>query len=59
MGKATVIELSEDERKVLVSWVRSGTTQQRLVERAQIIPACAAGKGTLVIASEMKTRPAP
>lgn len=58
MGKATVIELSEDERKVLVSWVRSGTTQQRLVERAQIILACAAGKGTLTIASEMKTRPA-
>ena len=58
MGKATVIRLGEDERKTLQKWVSSGTTQQRLVERAQMILAAAAGKGTEVIASKMKTRPA-
>jgi len=58
MRRATVVELTEAERKVLESWVRSGTTQRRLAERAAIILAAAEGKRTAEIAKDMSTRSA-
>lgn len=58
MAKATVIELSAEDRKTLESWVRAGTTEKRLAERAQIVLAAAAGESTTGIARRMNTRPA-
>jgi len=58
MAKATVIKLSDHERKTLLSWLRSGTTENRMVERAKIVLAAAEGKTTREIAKHMKTRQA-
>jgi len=58
MGKASVVRLNDDERKTLMSWLRSGTTEYRLVERAKMILAAAEGQTTQRIAETMKTRPA-
>ena len=58
MAKATPIEVSEEQREILLCWLRSGTTEQRMVERARMILAAAEGKGTIAIAQEMGTRPA-
>ena len=58
MGKASVVRLNDDERKTLMSWLRSGTTEYRLVERAKMILAAAEGQSTQRIAENMKTRPA-
>lgn len=43
-GVAAPIRLTEEERTELESWVRKGTTEQRLVQRARIVLECAAGK---------------
>ncbi len=56
--KATKIELREDERKTLLSWINSGKSEQRYVERARIILSAAEGKTTKEIAEEFKTRTA-
>ena len=56
--KATSIELTKEEKKVLLSWVRAGKTERRYVERATIILACAEGKQTKDIAKQLNTRPA-
>ena len=58
MGKAKIIKLTDEERKTLFSWLRSGTTEYRLVERAKIILAAADGQSTQGIAEILKTRPA-
>jgi len=58
MRKATVVKLSDDERKTLLSWIRSGTTESRLVERAKMILAAVEGQTTQRIAENMKTRTA-
>lgn len=58
MGKAAMVSLSNDEKEALLYWLRSGTTEQRLVERAKIILAAADGQTTEAIAERMKTRPA-
>ena len=50
---ATPIVLTADERIMLESWVRSGTTEQRLVERAQVVLLAAAGTGSRAIAREL------
>lgn len=50
--------LSDGDRKVLSQWLRSGTTEVRLVERAKIIIAAADGKSNKEIAKKMKTRTA-
>lgn len=50
--------LSDEDRKVLSQWLRSGTTEVRLVERARIIIAAADGKSNKEIAKKMKTRTA-
>ncbi len=55
---ATPIVLSEAEQDTLRSWLRAGTSEQRMVERAQIILAAAEGSGTNEIARELRTRPA-
>ena len=58
MRHATLIELSGEERRTLKSWVRSSTTEQRLVLRAQLILAAATGATTAAIAQRFRSRPA-
>lgn len=58
MARATVITLPEEERKELASWVRKGTMEQRMVQRARIVLECAAGKTTKEIALMLKLRQA-
>ena len=55
---ATSIVLSEAEQDTLRAWLQAGTSEQRMVERARIILAAAAGVGTNAIARELGTRPA-
>jgi transposase len=55
---ATSIVLSEAEQETLRSWLRAGTSEQRMVERARIILAAAEGVGTNEIARELGTRAA-
>jgi len=55
MGRGATITLNEEERATLLSWVRSGTTEQRLVRRARIVLAAAEGKETQEIAAELGT----
>jgi transposase len=55
---ATRVTLSDDERAVLTSWVRAGTTEQRLVLRARIVLAAAEGQATQDIATVFGQRPA-
>jgi transposase len=55
---ATPIVLSEAEQETLRSWLRAGTSEQRMVERARIVLAAADGIGTNEIARQLLTRPA-
>jgi transposase len=55
---ATPIVLSEAEQETLQSWLRAGTSEVRMVERARIILAAADGAGTNEIARDLGTRPA-
>lgn len=55
---ATPITLTDDDKAVLTSWVRAGTTEQRLVLRAKIVLAAAEGQATQDIARELNQRPA-
>ena len=52
-GKGTPIAPSNRDRATLESWMRSGTTQQRLVVRAKLVLAAAEGKQTKQIAAEL------
>jgi|SRR3990172_973452 len=54
----TPIRLNAEQRTVLESWIRSSTTEQRLVFRSKIITMADGGMGTSAIAREMETRPA-
>lgn len=56
--QATPIRLSAEEKTTLESWIRSSTTEQRLVFRAKIIMMAGNGMGTSAIARELDTRPA-
>lgn len=58
MGVATGIELAEDERDTLSTWVRRTTTEQRMVQRARIVLEAAAGKTTKEVAALLQVRPA-
>ena len=59
MGRpATVVTLTDDDRATLSSWVRAGTTEQRLVLRAKIVLAAAQGRGTQEIVTALEQRPA-
>jgi transposase len=51
--EATPIVLTADERSTLESWVRSGTTEQRLVERARMVLLAAAGMASRRVAREL------
>lgn len=57
-GKATMISLTEEEQKRLESWVRAGTKEQRLVQRARIVLESAAGSKTKEIAQSLGLRQA-
>ena len=56
--KPTAIALEPEQKAILDSWIRSATTQQRLVFRAKIIMLAGDGMGTNSIAREIETRPA-
>jgi transposase len=58
MRHATPIELSAEERRTLGNWVRASSTEQRLVWRAQLILAAAAGATTTALAQRFRVRPA-
>ena len=55
---AAVIRLSPEEQRALQQCVRSGTTEQRLVERARVILLASEGQSTEQIAQALHTRPA-
>jgi transposase len=50
---ATPIVLTAEERHRLEGWVRSSTTEQRLVERARVVLLAAAGLGSRAIGREL------
>ena len=53
---AAVIRLSDEERNELESWVRKGTMEQRMVQRARIVLESAAGRMTKEIARTLNLR---
>lgn len=55
-GVATRIELSEEERNALETWVRQTTTEQRIAQRARMVLEAAAGKTTKEIAALLRVR---
>lgn len=57
-GVATKVNVTEEERAQLESWVRNGTTEQRFAQRARIVLEAAAGKATQEIAALLQIRPA-
>jgi transposase len=58
MANPTVIKLGGEERKTLSLWARSGSTEQRIAERARIIIMIDDGKSNLEIAKLLEIRPA-
>ena len=50
---ATPIVLTSEERSTLEGWVRSGTTEHRLVERARVVLLAAAGMASRAIGREL------
>ena len=56
--QAAVINLSLEEESVLRQWLRAGTTEQRMTERAQIVLLASQGQSTVQIAAWLRTRPA-
>lgn len=56
--QAAAVNLTEQEQNTLQQWVRAGTTERRMVERARIILLAQQGRTTVQIAGEMRTRPA-
>jgi len=56
--QAAVITLSPEEDNMLRQWVRAGTTEQRLAERAQMVLWASQGQSTVQIAHSLRTRPA-
>lgn len=55
-GVATPIELTDEERSTLETWVRTRTTEQRIAQRARMVLAAAAGKTTKEIATRLQVR---
>lgn len=56
--RPTPIALKPEDKAILESWVRSSTTEQRLVLRARIVLLADEGMGTNAIATQLETRPA-
>ena len=57
MRRAIAIELSGDERTLLERWARGRSTQARVVLRAKIVLAAAAGRENQDIAAELNSDP--
>ena len=57
MRVAVKIELTDIERSTLVKWSRGRSTPARLVQRAQIVLAAAAGRESQEIAAELGCAP--
>jgi len=57
MQHATEISISQEERQILETLIRSGTSEHRMVERARIILAADTGKSNPEIAAQLKVRP--
>jgi transposase len=55
---AAVIALTTEEERTLKEWLRKGTAEARMVERARIVLACNEGLGTGDVAKKLGTRPA-
>lgn len=55
---STRISLTEEECKQLESWVRKGTKEQRMVQRARIVLESAAGRTTKEVAQSLRLRAA-
>ncbi len=58
MWKATVIELSSEDRKTSEGWARASKTEKRMAERARISLAAADGESMAAIAEGLQTRQA-
>ena len=58
MGVATSVQLTDDERDALETWVRRTTTEQRMVQRSRIVLDGAEGKTTKEFAALLQVRPA-
>ena len=58
MSQQAVISLTPEEEQTLRRWARTGTSEHRLVERAQVILLLNQGKANLEIARQLNTRPA-
>lgn len=56
--QAAAVKLTEQEQKTLQQWLRAGTTERRMVERARIILLAHQGRATVQIAGDLQTRPA-
>ncbi len=56
--KATVIEISDEDRRILESLVLSTTAEHRMVMRSRIVLAASEGQGTNWIAKMLGIRPA-
>ena len=52
---APEIRLSTEEKEILLRWMRSSKTEQRMVERARVILLAASGLSGKEIALRMKT----
>ena len=55
---APEIRLSTEEREILLRWMRSSKTEQRMVERARAILLASSGLSGKEVAVKMKTRAA-
>lgn len=51
------VQVSDSQRRLLNSWIRAGTTPQRVVTRARIVLMAAEGKSARTIASTLKVNP--
>lgn len=58
MAVAPKIILSTEEKDTLLSWLRAGKTEKRLLDRVQIILAASEDKTNIEIAKALNTRPA-
>jgi transposase len=56
--QAAVITLTTGEENALNQWLRAGTTEQRMAERARIVLLASQGQSTSQIAQGLRTRPA-
>lgn len=58
MSQQAVVSLTAEEELTLHQWVRAGTSEQRLVERAKVILLLNQGVANVEVARRLKTRPA-